>query len=291
MQCSILFYFCHKVAKAEGEGVAINETNFPDKVFMEYVHSKFDSNGDNFLSKSELEQVIDILVSPQPLYGDQDSVNFKGDIESLKGIEYFPNLEKLDCSHNKLSVLDVSQNTALTELICQYNQLTDIKLGHNTALMYLYCAGNLLLKLDVSQNTNLIWLSCHSNQLYNIDLSQNKEFAVLECYGNHFSVLDLSNNENLYALISGNEELSKIQFNIKAYDKEQLLQASQLHYYYTLYGNFESSGLQDLQNIISTPMSGSYAKDSILKVIDPAKPATYKLKGKEFTITYVDTSA
>lgn len=249
MQCSILFYFCHKVAKAEGEGIAINETNFLDKVFREYVHSKFDSNGDNFLSKSELEQVIDILVSPQPLYGDQDSVNFKGDIESLKGIEYFPNLEKLDCSHNKLSVL------------------------------------------DVSQNTNLIWLSCHSNQLYNIDLSQNKEFAVLECYGNHFSVLDLSNNENLYALISGNEELSKIQFNIKAYDKEQLLQASQLHYYYTLYGNFESSGLQDLQNIISTPMSGSYAKDSILKVIDPAKPATYKVKGKEFTITYVDTSA
>jgi len=116
---------------------------------------------------------------------------------------------------------------------------------------------------------------------------------MLECYDNHFSVLDLSNNENLDGVTSGNEELSKIQFNIKAYDKEKLLQVSQLHYYYTvLHENFEPSDLQGLQNIISTPINGpANTKDSILKVIDPAKPATYKVKGKEFTITYVDTSA
>ena len=292
MQCSILFYFCHKVAKAEGEGVAINETNFPDKVFREYVSLEFDMDSDGVLSKSELELAEDICISPDPLFGNNRyPYLLKGNIKNLKGIEYFTNLDALDCSNNKLSVLDVSQNTVLRSLICQYNQLTNINLGQNTVLVDLYCAGNLLLNLDVSQNTSLGRFSCYSNQLYDIDLSQNKELWLLECCYNRFSVLDLSNNENLVALISGNDELSKIQFNIKAYDNEQLLQASQLHYNCTLGGNFESSDLQDLQNIISTPMGGSYAKDSILKVIDPAKPATYKVKGKEFTITYVDTSA
>ena len=48
-----------------------------------------------------------------------------------------------------LQVLDVSNNTALTELECY---------------------GNLLTGIDVAQNTALTWLECHTNQLTSLDL-------------------------------------------------------------------------------------------------------------------------
>ena len=37
-------------------------------------------------------------------------------IVNLSGIEYFTSLTKLECSGNKLTALDISQNTTLTEL-------------------------------------------------------------------------------------------------------------------------------------------------------------------------------
>lgn len=50
--------FTYGVAFAD---VAVNETNFPDEVFRDYV-SEYDSDEDGTLSTSELEVVTDINV-------------------------------------------------------------------------------------------------------------------------------------------------------------------------------------------------------------------------------------
>ena len=88
-------------AKAATAPVTIDETNFPDSVFREYV-KQFDLDTDGSLSVAELED-IEII-----------NVNECG-ISDLKGIEYFDHLRILRCRYNNLSSLDISKNTALYE--------------------------------------------------------------------------------------------------------------------------------------------------------------------------------
>ena len=62
-----------------------------------------------------------------------------------------------DCRSNgeKLTAIDLSHNTELTELDCSYNSLNTLDVSNNTQLDELYCSGNELTRLDLSDNTQL----------------------------------------------------------------------------------------------------------------------------------------
>ncbi|MGN1120189.1 MAG: leucine-rich repeat domain-containing protein [Oscillospiraceae bacterium] len=173
-------------ASAEG-GVAINETNFPDKGFRGYVSSNIDKNSDGILSNDEINNCTEIDVRGYYL-------------ENLTGIEYFTALTLLDCSYNMLTSLDISKNTELTKLYCYENQLTSLDISNNTALTGLSCHINQLKSLDVSKNTALTWLYCHDNQLTSLDVSKNTELTELSCSWNQLTSLDISNNTALTGL-------------------------------------------------------------------------------------------
>ena len=145
-------------ADAWAEGVAIDETNFPDQNFRNYVSAKCDQVRDRMLSKSEIAATTEFKLSSENIY-------------SLKGIEYFTSLQRLDCSWNKLTTLDLSSNTALTYLDCSNNQLTSLDVSGNTALTTLGCSGNYLTSLEVSGNAALTSLNCGNNQLTSLDVS------------------------------------------------------------------------------------------------------------------------
>ena len=121
-----------------GDSIAINASNFPDPDFRTYVKAEFDKDNNNSLSESERNAATVINVKDKLM-------------ETLEGIEFFPNLRELDCSINQLSRLDVSQNTALEKLDCSTNQLASLNLSKNAKLKYLYCSQNELTSLDVSQ--------------------------------------------------------------------------------------------------------------------------------------------
>jgi Leucine-rich repeat (LRR) protein len=76
-----------------------------------------------------------------------------------------PDLTVLNCGHNHLTALDVSRNTGLTKLECYDNRLTALDVSRNTALTELECGYNHLTALDVSRNTALTRLNCRNNQL------------------------------------------------------------------------------------------------------------------------------
>jgi len=136
--------------------VKIDDKNFPDPTFRDYVSQNFykSHHHDGKLSQNELDSVTEI------------SINNKS-VTSLQGIEYFKNLNCLDCSKNKITSLDVSKNINLCMLDCSINNLTSLKLGNNTNLRMLHCSSNQLTSLDLSGNTRPIPLSCN-NQQYNI---------------------------------------------------------------------------------------------------------------------------
>ena len=88
--------------------VPLHSENFPDKTFLEYVRTTFDKGGprdgepNGILEPGEHRSVREIDVSGM-------------NITSLSGISVFQNLEKLYCSNNQLTSLNLSYNTKLTQ--------------------------------------------------------------------------------------------------------------------------------------------------------------------------------
>lgn len=186
------------MAYASNERIAINEINFPDAKFRNYVASKFDKDYDHFLSSKEIEDVTYI------------SCPRKG-ISSLKGIEYFTNLNRLNCSCNNLYSLDVSKNTLLERLECSENQLSSLDIRNNNKLTYLECRTNRLTELDISCNRELTDLYCINNRLSTLDVSNNPNLIVLYCSSNVFlDALDISNCISLGSLICSDTSISKL---------------------------------------------------------------------------------
>ena len=165
--------------------VVINEDSFPDEAFRTYVLEKIDNNPkDGRLSELEMNRVTEINV-------------YRMGIADLKGIEYFTALEKLGCSDNQLTSLDLSGFTALTELKCADNRLTSLNVSGCTALTSLYCYDNRLTSLDVSRNTALKTLKCYNNRLTSLDLSRNADITDTDLSGNSFYIGEVTSSYDL----------------------------------------------------------------------------------------------
>ena len=177
--------------------VYITDANVPDKAFREYLLKQFDKDHNGTLYPAERYAVTEI------------DVNSKN-ITSLKGIEFFPNLKKLDCGHNRLTSLDVSKNTVLQELVCWENQLASLDVSQNTALQELECFENQLTSLDVSQNPALQKLDCWDNRLTSLDVSKNTELTYLKCSYNRLTELDVSRNTELTYLKCSYNRLTEL---------------------------------------------------------------------------------
>ena len=201
-------------------GLGIDEYNFPDEVFREYVE-QFDTNHDEALSEEELAAVTEMDFSQ----------GTHGYIYDLTGIENFTALKKLWVQDMRITKLDVSKLTELETLACGGIQLTELNLRSNTKLKALGCANNqletldlsnapaleeldcnnnLLTNLDLSQNTALKELYCYDNQLTSVDLSKNTLLERLDCYNNLLATLDLSACANLEYLYCSNNQLTSM---------------------------------------------------------------------------------
>lgn len=167
--------------------ITIDATNFPDDNFRKWILDQ-DYGKDGVLTEKETAAI--------------KMINVRGkSITDLKGIEHFTALNTLHCSQNKLTALDVSKNTALTQLSCDGNkQLATLIVSQNTALKSLNCNGNQLTELNVTNNTKLTILSCSGNQLTTLDVSKNTELTILDCSDNQLTTLDLSKNTKLVNL-------------------------------------------------------------------------------------------
>lgn len=91
------------------DSVDINETNFPDDIFRQYVSDNCDSDKNGVLSAEEIAAVTSIDCS-----GKYEQWKSGMGIASLKGVELFKKLVSLNCEYNQLESLDISNNTMVT---------------------------------------------------------------------------------------------------------------------------------------------------------------------------------
>ena len=169
----------------DSEFVEINNTNFPDPVFLQYVKDKIDTadttsgQKDGKLSQAERDAVTEISIT-------------NTNCTDLTGIAYFANLTELNCYHNKLTTLDVSKNAKLSALRCYNNGMEKLNLGDITHLTLLQCEDNNLTELDVSKNPYLEELQCRENKLRRVVIGKKYSLTGLYLRGNQLTSLDLS---------------------------------------------------------------------------------------------------
>lgn len=169
------------------EFVEINDTNFPDPVFQQYVKDnidKADTTGqkDGNLSQAERDAVTEISIT-------------NTNCTDLTGIAYFANLKILYCSDNKLTGLDMSGNLALEQLLCYENNLESLNVTKNKKLSKLKCYQNRLKELNLENNKHLKVLDCSYNNLTTLDVSHNVWLDTLECANNGMVKLNLGGSE------------------------------------------------------------------------------------------------
>ncbi len=181
--------------------IAINEKNFPDENFRDYVAGEWDKNQDKYFSPSEIANAkwitCDNLWDGQP-------------IKSLKGIEYFTEIWELSCVYNDLTEIDLSNNKKLSYINCHHNQLKELDVSGLPLLETFYCGHNALPSIDVSKNEKLEDFDCQDNHLDTLDVSQNKELVKLSCGTNNLTELDVRENKKLKELSCYESKLSNL---------------------------------------------------------------------------------
>ncbi|MGV9004415.1 leucine-rich repeat domain-containing protein [Flavobacterium sp.] len=161
-----------------------------------------DINGNGEIEVSEAENVAVLFVS-------------NPNIVNLTGIEYFTNLERLECAfNNNLTSINISQLTSLKKLQCRNNQLTSLNLSGLTQLEELSCQNNQLTSVDISQQTQLKQLLCEGNQITSLNFTNCPLLQRVYCGNNLLTTLDFGANPQLNDLgCRNNPNLTSI--NIK----------------------------------------------------------------------------
>ena len=187
------------ILQASSEGIPIDAEHFPDDNFRAYVANELDPNGDLWLTLQELWAVEDMDCSE------------KG-IASLQGVEYFTELQTLNCSGNELTSLRFTGNPLLKKLDCSGNEgLAALDVSALGRLEVLYCNGcRPLTALDVSVNTGLKDLDCRECALTSLTLGAPDELYYLDCQLNQLSVLDLSGCPALQNLMCNGNALTAL---------------------------------------------------------------------------------
>lgn len=175
-------------AAADTPPVPLTEEAFPDPAFLQWVEKK-DRDGDGFLSQEELNAVTSMDLRKQG-------------IRQLDGLEYFRNLESLNCSENDLTALVLEDLPALTSLTCNENaSLETLDLRGTPALEHLYCFHSALSELDLQDVPALTYLVWGGSPLQELDLSNSPELEVLHVLGGDLTSADLSHNPKLDMLL------------------------------------------------------------------------------------------
>ena len=198
-----------------GDLIIIDEINFPDDNFRDYVSNDLDPNNDMCLSEDEIAGINRIVVADMG-------------ISDLKGIEFFTELTILDCSDNCLDHIDISANTKLKTFRCSGGNagyfdeendewITDnqmdierLDLSYNTALTDVDVSDIGLREIDVSMLTELDSFLCDNNDIASFDFSNNPKITVISIRNSNVSSVTFGDNPLLKNLDVAFNDLTEL---------------------------------------------------------------------------------
>ena len=197
-------YIAHVINK----GAPVNNY-FDDEIFYKAVVDAYNKENKTSLpyttnlTDEQLKSIKSVLYS-----GYKKSNSEK--VKSATGIEKLTSLTDLNLYYNKITNIDLSENTLLKTLNLHDNNITNIDLSKNTQLTYLNLNSNNITNIDLSKNTLLTDLYLSSNNITNIDLRQNTQLKNLALYNSNLNSIDLSKNLALATLHLGGNNITSI---------------------------------------------------------------------------------
>ena len=217
--CLVMVFSLLPFTASAASATPIDEKNFPDPVFREYVRKIV---GSSVLTEEKARQIEALDVSDDNI---KEVLGDRAPITSIRGIRYLKYVRDLNCSGQELTTLNLEQNSRVEKLNCAGNQLTDLWLRTGNSLKYLDCSVNQLTALDLSKSAELTELSCSSNKLTALDLSANKKLQKIVAQTNALTTLDARNLPELTDLyLWGNHDLKSI--DVSKNPKLEFLSAS-----------------------------------------------------------------
>lgn len=182
--------------RAASYPVSVDAAHFPDKDFRSAVAS-YDKNSDGKLSKNEADSVKEM------------NVTYKG-IKSLQGIEYFSQLQILDCSGNPFTSLNVSQNKKLQKLTFNWTGVKTVSIDGLKELKGIYFIEGEVSKVNLTNLPNLEVLTCAKNKISSLNLKNLPKLNHLSCSENKLTSLNLSPFKNLRDVWCYNNEITEM---------------------------------------------------------------------------------
>ncbi|MGM0240869.1 leucine-rich repeat domain-containing protein [Enterococcus sp. AZ103] len=184
----------------------------------------------NEITDLDMEELITITVA-----GGSGSV--RGNLTSIKGVNFATNITSLNARYHRITKVDLTNNTKLSNVVLRQNQLKTIDLSNNTDLTRLEIDNNQLEVLDVSNNKELTELIIHVNKIS--DISSFKNLTKL---------VSLNAHENQISDISSVSELTMLNYlNINTNQVSEVPSLEKLTSLTTL--TLRNNQIRDLTNV------------------------------------------
>ena len=201
-----------------------------------WTYIKIDVNNDGEIQLTEAALVYWLNISNQPAGN--------SDITNLVGLEYFTNLQRLDCSDNSITNLVLSGLNNLDTLLCSYNNMTAINLSNLPSFKNLHCQNNNLTSLNFSAFQSLEEVYCSSNSnLTSIVLSNLPSFKKLNATFCNLSNLNMTNLPLLEDLNIVYNAITNL--NLSSFSNLKYLQCAN-----NLLPSLDVSNLTNLSNLV-----------------------------------------
>ena len=190
---------CASVQPQLEGGSAVEVARVPDSNFRSYLlENNFVKPANTSRRLRHAEEWVEIT----PLGRATQLIDcHRKNIQSLEGIQLFPNLVILICGENPIQHLDLRHNPELKQLVAIEAPLRSLDISRNAALKVLQISYNQLRSLDISHNPQLEELLCiFAPGITRLDLSHNPHLRTLYIRETSIQLVDLRANPTFRSL-------------------------------------------------------------------------------------------
>lgn len=197
-------------------GVYVNETNFPDSLFRDYISNVYPVD-DDYITASDLKLI-------KELEYDGTELDYKDKIKNFAGIELFTSLESIKITGCGTGTIDISKNKSLKSVQITDCFIDEVIVGDSNSIEEITIDRSDATSISIGKCTSLTYIDIHNTPILEIDVSDCSELERMILDGMPIETLDISRNPKLSVLfVTNNTIMSEICIGnnpllIKAYE-------------------------------------------------------------------------
>lgn len=172
---------------------------YPVQSANDLTDADLNDDGEIQVSEAELVQVLDLTSTL---------------VTDITGIRDFVNIKQIATEGcTGITAMDLHGLNQLVLLNCYNNRLTSLNVSECTSITDLDCSANRFTNLDVSNLTNLVTLHCEYNLINNLNFTNCYALEYMYIFNNRLTSIDISGYPNIHAFSPRNNLL--VSMNIK----------------------------------------------------------------------------